>query len=82
MNGKNTLQIYAGFMNLIELLDNYKLFKNLDGTYAIDAELKEYTQCFKSNTIEGLMKLVGKWLCKLPKDVWVGMEKQPSKDKT
>lgn len=75
INAQQTLQLYAGFFNMIELLDNYKLFKNSDGTHAIDAELKGHSQSFKHRTIDGLMNLVGNWLCKLPKDIWDKMDK-------
>lgn len=43
----DALQIYAAFLNMIEILDNYKLFKNSDGTHAIDVEIKGYNRVSK-----------------------------------
>lgn len=55
---------------MIEVLDNYKLFKNPDGTHAIDVEIKNHKQSFKANDVYDLMNLLGDWLCKLPKSTW------------
>lgn len=70
MKKMDALQIYAAFFNMIEVLDNYKLFKNPDGTHAIDVEIKNHKQSFKANDVYDLMNLLGDWLCKLPKSTW------------
>lgn len=67
----NALQIYAAFLNMIELFDNYKLFKNTDGTHAIDVQIKGHEQSFKADDVYDLMNLLGNWLCKLPKSTWI-----------
>lgn len=67
----NALEIYAAFLNMLEILDRYTLSKNPDGIHSIDVELRDYKQNFKSDDIYNLMELLGKWLCKLPKSTWV-----------
>ena len=64
-------KIYVAFSAMIENPDNYKFFKNADGTHAIDVEIKGYKHSFKADDIYNLMNLVGNWLCKLPESIWV-----------
>lgn len=40
MSKMDESKIYVAFLAMIENLDNYKFFKNADGTHAIDVEIK------------------------------------------
>ena len=67
----SAMRPFYSLLFCFEILDNYKLFKNSDGTHAIDVEIKGYKQSFKADDIYNLMNLLGDWLCKLPKSTWV-----------
>lgn len=55
MSKMDESKIYVAFLAMIENLDNYKFFKNADGTHAIDVEIKGYKHSFKADDIYNLM---------------------------